>query len=113
VDDVRPYLSRAEIYLCPMRDGGGTRVKILDALAMGKAIVSTTMACEGIDVTPGKNVLFANSPREFVEQIQRLRNDATLRVNLGREARKFVVDHYSWPVIGRNLSAIYKRLTKT
>jgi sugar transferase (PEP-CTERM/EpsH1 system associated) len=113
VDDVRPYLSRAEIYLCPMRDGGGTRVKILDALAMGKAIVSTTMACEGIDVTPGKNVLFADSPREFVEQIQRLRNDATLRVNLGREARKFVVDHYSWPVIGQNLSAIYKRLTKT
>jgi len=113
VDDVRPYLSRAEIYLCPMRDGGGTRVKILDALAMGKAIVSTTMACEGIDVTPGKNVLFADSPREFVEQIQRLRSDATLRENLGREARKFVVDHYSWPVIGRNLSAIYKRLTKT
>jgi polysaccharide biosynthesis protein PslH len=71
------------------------------------------MACEGIDVTPGKNVLFADSPREFVEQIQRLRNDATLRVNLGREARKFVVDHYSWPVIGQNLSAIYKRLTRT
>lgn len=113
VDDVRPYLSQAEIYLCPMRDGGGTRVKILDALAMGKAIVSTTMACEGIDVTPGKNVLFADSPREFVDQIQRLRSDSMLRENLGREARKFAIDHYSWPVIGRNLSAVYNRLTAT
>lgn len=110
VNDVRPYLSQAEIYLCPMRDGGGTRVKILDALAMGKAIVSTTMACEGIDVTPGKNVLFADSPHEFVGQIQRLRSDTVLRENLGREARKFAIDHYSWPVIGQNLSAVYNRL---
>ena len=112
VDDVRPYLSQAEIYLCPMRDGGGTRVKILDALAMGKAIVSTSMACEGIDVTAGKNVLFADSPSEFVTQIQRLRNDIELRQSLGREARRFVTDHYSWPVIGRNLSTVYQRLVR-
>lgn len=113
VDDVRPYLSQAEIYLCPMRDGGGTRVKILDALAMGKAIVSTSMACEGINVTRGKNVLFADSPREFVDQIQRLHNDPALRQELGREARKFVIDNYSWPVIGRKLSTVYQRLTRT
>lgn len=112
VDDVRPYLAQAEIYLCPMRDGGGTRVKILDALAMGKAIVSTTMACEGIEVTPGKNVLFADTPLAFVEQIQRLRADAALRQSLGHEARKFVMDCYSWPVIGKNLSAVYQRLTR-
>lgn len=112
VNDVRPFLAQAEIYLCPMRDGGGTRVKILDALAMGKAIVSTTMACEGIEVTPGKNVLFADTPREFVEQIKRLRGDAALCQSLGHEARKFVMDCYAWPVIGKNLSTVYQKLTR-
>ena len=73
VDDVRPYLDRAEIYLCPMRDGGGTRLKILDALSMSKPIVSTTMGCEGIDITPGLDVLLADTPDEFVEQVARLR----------------------------------------
>jgi glycosyltransferase involved in cell wall biosynthesis len=112
VNDVRPYLSGAEIYLCPMRDGGGTRVKILDALAMGKAIVATTMGCEGIDVTPDRNVLIANTPQEFAEQIQRLHNDPGLRQRLGQEARRLAADYYSWPVIGNNLSAVYRRLTK-
>lgn len=111
VNDVRPYFSQAEIYLCPMRDGGGTRVKILDALAMGKAIIATTMGCEGIDVTPDKNVLIANTPQEFLKQIQRLHGNAALRQNLGHEARRLAVDEYSWPVIGSNLSTVYQRLT--
>lgn len=111
VDDVRPYLSRAEIYLCPMRDGGGTRVKILDALAMSKPIVSTTMGCEGIDVTPGVDVLIADTPDAFVSQIARLRADSSLRAAMSAAARKLAVDRYSWPVIGHTLGAIYHRLT--
>jgi glycosyltransferase involved in cell wall biosynthesis len=111
VDDVRPYLSRAEIYLCPMRDGGGTRVKILDALSMSKPIVSTTMGCEGIAVTPEKDVLIADSPDAFVRQIDRLRTDGVLRESLARAARQLAVDQYSWPVIGRKLGTIYERLT--
>lgn len=112
VNDVRPFLSQAEIYLCPMRDGGGTRLKILDALAMGKAIISTTMGCEGIDVTPDKNVLIADSPVEFVAQIKRLHDDPALRQNLGRAAREFVIEHYSWGKIGKDLSVVYRRLTR-
>jgi sugar transferase (PEP-CTERM/EpsH1 system associated) len=112
VDDVRTYLDDAEIYLCPMRDGGGTRVKILDALSMGKAIVATTMAVEGIDVTPEKNVLIANNPAEFVEQIGRIINDSQLRDRLGTEARKFVIDNYSWDVIGNKLGGLYRSLTQ-
>jgi polysaccharide biosynthesis protein PslH len=111
VDDVRPYLSRAEIYLCPMRDGGGTRVKILDALSMSKPIVSTTMGCEGIAVTPEMDVLIADSPDAFVRQIDRLRTDGVLRESLARAARQLAVDQYSWPVIGRKLGTIYERLT--
>jgi polysaccharide biosynthesis protein PslH len=110
VNDVRPHLAEAEIYLCPMRDGGGTRVKILDALAMGKAIVATTMGCEGIHVTPEKNVLIANTPDEFVKQIRRLHDNPDLRRSLGQEARKLAVENYSWPVIGRNLSTVYQRI---
>lgn len=110
VNDVRPYLSRAEIYLCPMRDGGGTRLKILDALAMGKAIVCTTMACEGIAVTPEENVLLADSPAEFLKQIRRLREDSSLRHRLGSAARNFVIEHYSWGKIGNDLASVYRRL---
>jgi glycosyltransferase involved in cell wall biosynthesis len=112
VDDVRPYLDNAEVYLCPMRDGGGTRLKILDALSMGKAIVATTMAVEGIDVTPEKNVLIANTPVEFVEQISRVIENNQLRDRLGAEARKFVIENYSWDVIGNKLGNIYKSLTQ-
>lgn len=112
VDDVRPYLAQAEIYLCPMRDGGGTRLKILDALAMSKAIVCTTMACEGISVTPEKNVLIADSPQEFLKQIKRLRENPELRDKLGKAAREFVVKQYSWEKIGGDLEKVYEALVK-
>lgn len=111
VEDVRPSLSRAEIYLCPMRDGGGTRLKILDALAMSKPIVSTTMGCEGINVTPEVDVLIADTPAAFVRQIERLHADATLRHSLAQAARRLAVEQYSWPVIGRVLGTTYRRLT--
>lgn len=113
VDDVRPYLDRAEIYLCPMRDGGGTRLKILDALAMSKPIVSTTLGCEGIDVTPGVDVLLADTPDEFVEQVARLRSDSFLRQSIANAARELAIGRYSWDVIGSQLAGVYRCLTTT
>ena len=110
VDDVRPYLAEAQVYLCPMRDGGGTRLKILDALAMGKPIVATTMAYEGISVTPDLNVLVADTPNDFVRQIGRLFDDRDLRTALADEARRFVLEHYSWSVIGDHLGDNYRRM---
>ncbi len=112
VDDVRPYLTKAEVYLCPMRDGGGTRLKILDALSMGKAIVGTTMAYEGINITPEKNVLVADNPEEFVTQVGRIIENPDLRDSLSREARAFVCNNFSWEVIGNKLGNIYKALTQ-
>ena len=70
MDDVRPYMEKAQIYLCPMRDGGGTRLKILDALSMGMPIVATQMALEGIHVEPERDVLVADTPAQFVSQLQ-------------------------------------------
>ena len=108
VDDVRPYMERAQVYLCPMRDGGGTRLKILDALAMGVPIVATQMALEGIDVVADTDVLVANDPGEFVSQIVRLVGDQALWKRLHTNGRAFVEQHFSWPVIRQEMEKAFR-----
>jgi glycosyltransferase involved in cell wall biosynthesis len=110
VDDVRPHMERAQVYLCPMRDGGGTRLKILDALAMGKAIVATTMALEGIDVEPEKEVLVADTPDQFVGQVGRLVRNADLCRRLSVAGRSFVERHFAWPVIGDQMEQAFRAI---
>jgi glycosyltransferase involved in cell wall biosynthesis len=112
VDDVRPYMDRAQVYLCPMRDGGGTRLKILDALSMGVPIVSTTMGLEGIHVEPEHDVLVANTPEEFVTQIGRLTADAELRARLSANGRAFVEEHFAWSAIGRRMRDTFVGLAR-
>ena len=107
VEDVRPYLQKAEVYLCPMRDGGGTRLKILDAMSMGKAIVSTSKGCEGIEVSAEKDVLIGDTPGEFIKQIGRLLGNSGLRKEIGKSARILVEEKYSWQKIGKTLEKIY------
>lgn len=108
VDDVRPYFEEALIYVCPIRDGGGTRLKILDALSMGKPIVATTIAVEGIKVIPNKHVLIADAPEQFVAQIVKLIEDKDLREMLSVEGRKLVEENYDWAIIGKKLNNIYE-----
>lgn len=110
VDDVRPYFARAMAVVCPIRDGGGTRVKILDAMAMGMPIISTTIGCEGIDVVPGVDLLIADKPGEFIEQILVLYNDDGLRATLGARARTKAQEIYSWDIIGEKLNASFAGL---
>ena len=110
VDDVRPYLDRATVYVCPITDGGGTKLKILDALAMGKAIVADPIACEGIDVTVNKNVLFATSPNEYLAAIQFLFDNPDIRKKMGESARQLILEQYAYVNIGRNLSRIYQQV---
>lgn len=107
VDDVRPYFSKATISVCPIRDGGGTRIKILDAMAMGMPIISTSIGCEGIDITPGENVLIANTTEDFIESLERITTDENLRKNLSELARKNVENKYSWNIIGEKLNNYY------
>ena len=108
VDDVRPYMEKAQVYLCPMRDGGGTRLKILDALAMGVPIVATAMALEGIDVVAERDVLIADGPEEFANQIMRLVGDDRLCDQLRTNGRAFVEQHFAWPVIRRHMEAAFR-----
>jgi glycosyltransferase involved in cell wall biosynthesis len=107
VADVRPYIESASIYVCPIRVGGGTRLKILDALAMERPLVSTDLGVEGLRLVEGEHYLRANTPEQFVTQIRRLENDAALRQWLGQRGRAFVVKHHSWPRIGESLDEAY------
>jgi len=106
VPDVRPYIDEAQVYVCPIFDGGGTKLKILDALAMGAAIVAHPIACEGIDVTEGENVLFASTPAEFRDAILRLLEDPQLAGRLRRNARTLATQRYSFVNIGAHLASL-------
>jgi len=109
VPDVRPYFAEAAVAVCPIRDGGGTRVKILDNLAMGKPIVSTSISVEGIDVVPGRDFLVADSPAEFVEQVARIFGDARLRKSLSENSRRLAEARYSWDGIGKVMISAFER----
>jgi len=109
VDDVRPYFANAMISVCPIKDGGGTRIKILDALAMGMPIVSTSIGCEGIDVTPGADVFIADTPEEFADKVDKIITNIDKRQSMSKNARKTAEDKYSWKTISEKLDRLYSR----
>ncbi len=84
VDDIRPYVRKAACYVVPLRVGGGTRLKILDAWAMGKAVVSTSIGCEGLEAVDGENILIRDTPGEFAAAIRQVLSDEALRRRIGR-----------------------------
>lgn len=108
VPDVRPHLERAAVYVCPILDGGGTRLKVLDALSMQRALVATPLAVEGLGLVPGRHFMPAATPAEFVESILSLRDDPAKRDALGRAGREFVEGHFSWSLIAGRLSEAYR-----
>ncbi len=112
VDDIREYMRQAAVYIVPIRVGGGTRLKILDAMACGKAVVSTSVGCEGLEVTPDENILIGNTPEEFARQVVRLLKDSTLRNRLELNGRRLVEQKYSWDIIGARLNGIYKSVVQ-
>ncbi len=110
VEDPRPYLDRAAVVVVPLRIGGGTRFKIVEAMAMGKAIVSTRLGAEGIDVVHEKHALLADEPKEFAAQVKRLLDDPELAARLGSEARKLAEERYSWRAAVARLENFYGEL---
>lgn len=107
VADDRPYFAGATVYVLPMRYGGGSRLKLLNALAMGCAVVSTTAGAEGMDVRHEEHLLIADGPGEFAAAIGRLLDDPTLRARLGTAGQAFVRDHYDWAGIVKRVVAGY------
>jgi glycosyltransferase involved in cell wall biosynthesis len=110
VDDVRPYIAEAHIYVCPIKDGGGTKLKVLDALSMKKTLVADQIACEGIDVRDQESVFFASSPDEYVRAIKLLIAEPGLAGNIAENGLKLINEKYSFASIGKQLSAAYSDL---
>jgi polysaccharide biosynthesis protein PslH len=110
VPDVRPYVRKAAVFVVPLRMGGGTRLKVLEGLAMEKAVVSTSLGCEGIDVTDGEQLLIMDDPRAFADAVLALLNDQTRARTLGRQGREFVERQYKWETVVNRLENFYDRL---
>ncbi|MCS6285469.1 MAG: glycosyltransferase [Nitrospira sp.] len=108
VTDVRPLVRDASVYVVPLRVGGGTRLKVLDAMAMGKAMVSTSIGCEGLDVRPDEHLLVADTPEQFADRTVALLEDKNRRFSLGCAARELVERRYSWRTIGGQLLDAYR-----
>ena len=105
--DLRPVLAEARCCVVPLRIGGGTRLKILDAWAMGKAVVSRTIGCEGLDAVDGENILVRDTPQGFADAVVEVLRDARLRSRLEHNGRRTATATYSWSAIGRRLRAAY------
>lgn len=101
VPDVRPHVLEGAVSVVPLRIGGGTRLKIFEALAMGKAVVSTTVGAEGLPLDPGRHFLNADDPAAFAAAVVGLLRDGDRRAELGRAGRALVDAHYSWAQVAR------------
>jgi sugar transferase (PEP-CTERM/EpsH1 system associated) len=112
VPDIRPYVARAAVVVVPLRAGSGTRLKILEALAMGKGLVSTPMGCEGLDLEPGRHLLVEEEPRRFAEAAVRVMNDPDLANRLGTAGFAEVQRTYDWPVTLEPLLQLFVRLER-
>lgn len=108
VEDVRPFVNEAGIFIAPIRIGGGSRLKLLEAFAAGIPVVSTTIGCEGLEVEHEKHLLIADEPDAFADAVDRLARLPRLRQELTAEARRLVEDRYGWPAIGERLAGIYE-----
>lgn len=112
VKDVRKYIAKGQVFIVPLKTGSGMRIKILNALAMGKAIVSTSIGCEGIDVTDRENIFIADSKEEFADKIIYLLNNKSERKRLGENGLKLVKKKYQWEKIVENIENEYKEIIK-
>ena len=110
VDDVKPYINQASVYVVPLRIGGGTRLKILEALALRKAVVSTTIGAEGLNLVDQQEIILADQPDQFAKSIIELLDDAQRRRLLGEKGRERVEKNYGWPAIAENLRQVYQNL---
>ena len=112
VADIKPYFEEATVFVVPLRIGSGTRLKILEALAMGKAIVSTSVGAEGLALRNGEEIFIADEPTAFADAVTRLLTDALLRRRIGENGRARVERDYDWRSIGAKLHTLYESLIK-
>lgn len=104
VEDVRPYVERASVYVVPLRIGGGSRLKILEALAMGRAVVSTIVGAEGLDVVHDQHVMLADDPTSFAQAVLQLLSNSKRCQELATEGRRLVEQRYGWDALAERFT---------
>jgi glycosyltransferase involved in cell wall biosynthesis len=109
VDDIRSEIGRAAVYIAPLRVGGGTRFKLLEAMAMRRAIVTTALGCEGFDVESGREMLVADAPEAFANGVLELLSDPDRRKALGERGHAFVRASYDWSAIVPRLEELLRK----
>jgi len=110
VDDVRPHVAAGSVYVVPLRIGGGTRLKIFEAMSMGKAVVSTTVGAEGLPVTHGADIFIADDPAGFADAVVRLIRNDRERQELEAAARRLVVEQYDWSAVAHDFEDALDRI---
>lgn len=111
VEDVRQIVAPAVVCIAPLRDGGGTRLKILEAMALGTPVVATSKAAEGLAVQHGEHLLIADTPVEFAAAVIRVLADCTLGAQLSTRARRLVEEKYDWATIASHFVALVEEAT--
>jgi len=112
VEDIRPYVEEAVVYIAPIRSGSGTKLKVLNALSLSKAIVSTSVGAEGIDVTPNENILIADNPQDFAQKTIYLLRNSGIAEKMGKMGRKLIEKKYDWEIICRKMNRVYEEVFK-
>jgi glycosyltransferase involved in cell wall biosynthesis len=111
VPEVKDFLAQADVCIAPLRHGSGTRIKILEYLAMGKPVVSTPIGCEGLEVTNGEDIIIAETPSDQARAIASILDDDALAKQLGRNGRRLVETKYDWRGYIPALRHVYESLT--
>jgi glycosyltransferase involved in cell wall biosynthesis len=110
VDDLKAEIEQSAMVVVPLRIGGGTRLKIVEAMSMAKPIVSTRIGAEGLDLTHDEDILLADTPQDFADQVARVLGDAELATRLGRAARQTAIRGYSWKTAAEKMDALFQEL---
>src|SRR5215813_10227640 len=110
VPDMRSYLAGSVALIVPLRSGGGTRLKILEAMAMERPVISTTVGAEGLEITPGADILIADDAEQFVDQVRLLVQSPATSKRLGSAGRRLVIEKYDWNVCLSGLERLYDTL---
>lgn len=112
VTDIRATIAGNDVCVVPLRIGGGTRLKVIQAMAVGTPVVATSKGAEGLEVTHKENILIADTPQQFAEQVLRLTGDRELRARLSAAGRRLIAERYTWDRIGLQLEAILSDIIK-
>jgi len=110
VNDVRPYINRAHLFVVPLRIGGGSRLKILEAMASGKAVISTVIGAEGLEVKHGENIFLEDSPYGFAKRIIQLFKNDIIRKKLEKKGRELVEKNYNWEILANKMDKIWRKV---